>query len=81
MGDSERGPYDHLYKRYYENKDTHQGYEFQHAPSGSVPPPTVSFAQKLRWWTWDRWKRLKQERAQRDRLQQEILQIKQRQPK
>lgn len=76
MSDPDQGPFDYQYKRYYANKDTHQGYQFQHAPSGSAPIPTVPFTQKLRWWTWGRWKRLKQERAQRDRLQQEILQIK-----
>lgn len=81
MSDPDHGPYDHQYKRYYENKDAHQGYEFQHGPSGSAPIPTVPFMQKLRWWTWDRWKRLKRERAQRDRLQQEILQIKRGRPK
>lgn len=77
MSGSEGGPYDHLYKRFYEDRDSHQGYEFQHAPTGNIPPPTVTFAQKLRWWTWGRWRRLKQERAQRDRLQQEIIQMKQ----
>ncbi len=81
MSDPDHGPFEHQYKRYHENKDTHQGYDFQHGPAGSVAPQTVSFAQKLRWWTWGRWKRLKRERAQRDRLQQDILQIKQGRPK
>ncbi len=75
-GGSENGLYDHLYKRFFENRDGHQGYAFQHAPEGSTPPPTVTFSQKLRWWTWDRWQRRKKILAERDRLQQEIIQIK-----
>ena len=70
------GLYDHLYKRFFELRDRHDGYEFQHAPEGSAPPPTVTFSQKLRWWTWDRWRRRKKLLAERDRLQQEIIQIK-----
>ncbi|MGQ0695628.1 MAG: hypothetical protein ACT4OL_08650 [Nitrospiraceae bacterium] len=70
------GLYDHLYKRFFEQRDRHEGYEFQQAPGGSIPPPTVTFGQKLRWWTWDRWLRRKKILAERDRLQQEIIQIK-----
>jgi hypothetical protein len=33
----------------------------------------VTFAQKLRWWTWDRWQRRKQILAERDRLQRDIV--------
>jgi hypothetical protein len=36
----------------------------------------VTFGEKLRWWTWDRWHRRKKLLAERDRLQREILQIK-----
>jgi len=67
--------YDHLYARFFERRNTHHGYEFQQAPEGSAPPPLVTFHQKLRWWTWDRWQRRKKILAQRDRLQQDILQI------
>lgn len=74
-GGSRNGLYDHLYTRFYEQRDRHEGYEFQQAPAGSAPPPSVTFAQKLRWWTWDRWQRRKKILAERDRLQQEILQI------
>ncbi|MCP9455853.1 MAG: hypothetical protein NNA18_07080 [Nitrospira sp.] len=70
------GLYDHLYKRFYEQKESHEGYLFQQAPGGSIPPPTVTFGEKLRWWTWDRWRRRKKILAERDRLQQEILQLK-----
>jgi hypothetical protein len=76
MSEPGRGPYDHLYKRYVQRRDAHQGYEFQHAPVGNVPPPTVTFAVRLKWWTLDRWRRLRRVRAERDRLQQEILRIK-----
>jgi hypothetical protein len=71
------GLYDHLYRRFFENRDRHQGYEFQQAPGGSVAPPTVSFTHRLRWWTWDRWQRRKRILAERDRLQEDILRLKQ----
>ncbi len=76
-GGSGNGLYDHLYRRFFEQHDRHDGYSFQQAPAGSAPPPTVRFGQKLRWWTWNRWQRRKQILAERDRLQQEILRIKQ----
>ena len=77
-GGSGNGLYDHLYKRFFEERDRHKGYAFQQAPEGSAPLPAVTFSQKLRWWTWDRWQRRKKILAERDRLQQEILQIKKR---
>lgn len=73
---SGNGLYDHLYKRFFEQRDRHEGYSFQQAPGGSAPTSTITFGQKLRWWTYDRWRRRKQILAERDRLQQEILQIK-----
>lgn len=74
--DQDKGLYDHLYRRFFEDRDRHQGYDFQHAPGGSAPTPVVSFRQKLRWWTWDRWQRRKTILAERDRLQREIIEIK-----
>lgn len=74
-GGSGNGLYDHLYTRFFANRERHQGYDFQHAPGGSAAPPTVTFAQKLRWWTWDRWQRRKRILAERDRLQQDIINI------
>ena len=53
-GESGKGLYDHLYRRFFEQRDSHDGYSFQEAPGGSAPTPTVTFSQKLRWWTWDR---------------------------
>lgn len=74
-GGSSNGLYDHLYTRFFDQRDRHQGYEFQQAPGGSAAPPSVAFGRQLRWWTWDRWRRRKKILAERDRLQQEILQI------
>ena len=50
IGDSSRGIYDHLYRRFFANRDRHEGYDFQHAPSGSAQLPAVTFQDKLRWW-------------------------------
>jgi len=77
-GESGKGLYDHLYRRFFENRDMHQGYEFQHAPSGNAPPPVVTFRDRLRWWTWDRWQRRKAILAERDRFVQDIVNIKKR---
>lgn len=73
VGGSGIGLYEHLYKRFFENRDRQKGYDFQHAPGGSVAPPSVTFARKLRWWTWDRWQRRKRILAERDRLQRDIV--------
>ena len=59
-GGSGNGLYEHLYTRFFENREYYKGYDFQHAPGGSVAPVSVTFAQKLRWW-------------KRDRLQREIV--------
>ena len=36
-GDSGKGLYDHLYRRFFENRASQQGYDFQQAPGGSAP--------------------------------------------
>jgi len=64
------------YTDFLENRETQKGYHFQQAPAGSVDPPKVTFLQKLRWWSWDRWKRMKQIRAERDRQLQDIIRLK-----
>jgi len=64
------------YVDFLKNRGTQKGYDFQQAPSGSAETPTVTFLQKLRWWSWDRWKRLKKIRAERDRQLQNIIQLK-----
>lgn len=76
IGDSGKGLYDHLYRRFFANRTSRQGYDFQHAPGGSVSPPVVTFQGRLRWWAWDRWQRRKAISAARDRFQQDILDIK-----
>lgn len=75
-GNSSDGIYDHLYRRFFLNRERHQGYDFQHAPGGSAQPPVVTFREKLRWWSLDRWKRRKQILTERDRRQQDIIRIK-----
>ncbi|MEW6543992.1 MAG: hypothetical protein AB1411_10325 [Nitrospirota bacterium] len=77
---SDDGLYPGVYKRFFERRDQAKGYDFQHAPQGSAEPPVVTFGEKLRWWTWDRWKRMKKIRAERDRCQMEIIQLSQRSP-
>ena len=71
-----RGPYDYQYEGYHKDRTNAEGYDFQSMPSGSVPVPHVTFAQRLKWWTLDRWKRRKSIRAERDRRLQEILDVK-----
>ena len=75
MAEQGKGLYDHQYARFRENQDTHQGYEFQHGPAGSVPPPVVTFMDSIKWWTMRGWRR-KKILAERDRYQQDILQVK-----
>ena len=75
VADSSKGLYDHLYRRFFEKRDTHQGYEFQHAPPGNVPPPVTQFIERLKWWTLRGWRR-KKILAERDRVQREIVEIK-----
>jgi hypothetical protein len=75
-GDGSKGIYDHLYRRFFANRDRHKGYDFQDAPAGSAQVPRVTFQEKLRWWTLDRWRRRKKILIERDRLQREIIDIK-----
>jgi hypothetical protein len=75
-GDLSRGIYDHLYRRFFANRDRQQGYDFQDAPGGSAQLPGVTFQDKLRWWTLDRWRRRKKLLTERDRLQREIIDLK-----
>jgi hypothetical protein len=70
------GIYDHLYRYFFANRDQHQGYEFQRAPGGSAQPPAVTFQEKLRWWSLDRWRRRRKILSERDRLQREIVEMK-----
>lgn len=65
------------YAKFFEEQRKAKGYDFHQASSGSVPPPHVTFLDKLRWWTWNRGERRKKIREERDRRVQEILQLKQ----
>jgi hypothetical protein len=67
-----------IYQRFLEARTRAKGYDFQHSPCASAVPPVVSFSSQLRWWTLDRWKRMKSIRDERDRRVQEILDIKRR---
>jgi hypothetical protein len=64
------------YRAFFKARQQAHGYEFQQAPTGNVPPPKVSFLDRLRWWTLNRGERLKHIRAARDRRVQDIVQIK-----
>ena len=70
--------YQDIYRMFLENREVHKGYDFQHSPAGSMPPPTVTFKEKLKWWTLNRPSRLKKIIQERDRRQQEILALKDR---
>ncbi len=72
---SDDGLFPEKYQGFLQKKDELKGYEFQHAPQGSVAPPVVTFRDKLRWWTLDRWKRMNAIRAARDSAQAEIVNI------
>ncbi len=75
MADPTKGLYDHLYRRFFENRDKHQGYEFQQSPVGNLPPPVTSFPERIKWWTFRGWRR-KRILAERDRRQAQIVELK-----
>ncbi|HEY6639432.1 MAG TPA: hypothetical protein VIY67_01735 [Nitrospiraceae bacterium] len=81
VGETGKGLYDHLYRRFFESRESQHGYDFQQAPSGSAPTPGVTFRDRLRWWTWGRWRRRNTIMAARDRFQQDILDLKKQPPK
>ncbi|HZS11179.1 MAG TPA: hypothetical protein VFA38_02945 [Nitrospirales bacterium] len=64
------------YWKFFRRRNEAHGPEFHNPPPVNIPPPTVTFADRLRWWSWDRWKRRKQVRAERDRRLQDILTLK-----
>ena len=68
--------YQDIYRRFVETRDAHKGYNFHDATTGSVPPPAVTFKERLKWWTLNRPSRLKKITQERDRRQQEILALK-----
>ena len=70
--------YQDIYEKFREKRESAKGYDFQQALSGSMDPPTITFKEKLKWWTLNRPKRLKAISEERDRRQQEIVTMKHR---
>jgi hypothetical protein len=70
---SEEGFFPNIYRRFLERRNEGHGHDFEEVPIISEVPPTVTFKEKLRWWSFDRWKRRQKIRAERDRRLQEIL--------
>lgn len=67
-----------IYEQFVKKKDSVKGYHFQENRQGSAPPKTVTFKERVKWWTLDRPKRLTLIEAERDRQQQAILELKER---
>ena len=65
-----------IYEQFVEKHSDFKGYNFQEGHVQSLPPKTLTFKQRLKWWTLDRPKRLKMITQERDRQQQDILEIK-----
>ncbi len=69
--------YLNIYEQFIQTRETHKGFNFQEEPLKSVAPQSVSFKDRVKWWTLDRPSRLKKIERERDRQQQEILALKQ----
>ena len=67
--------YKDIYQKFLEDKDAHQGYDFQHSPVGSATPPAPTFTKKVKWWTLNRPSRLQKIRKYRDQRQQDIVNL------
>ncbi len=68
--------YINIYEQFIHTRDTYKGFHFQEETLKSVSPQSVSFKDRIKWWTLDRPKRLKMIKQERDRQQQEILALK-----
>jgi hypothetical protein len=73
---SEEGRFPQIYQQFLQRRGQGQGFNFEEVPIVSEVPPAVRFPEKLRWWSLDRWKRMKRIRQERDRRLQEILRLK-----
>lgn len=71
----ETGLYRHQYTEFWKRRNEASGYDFGKAPIGDVPPPTVRFSKPLRWWSWDRSRRVRALLNIRDQRQAEILRL------
>ena len=68
------GPYAHHYQQFFEHCSGKKGYNFGEAPRINMPSPLVRFP-RLKWWSWDRPKRLRKIRLVRDQSLMEILRL------
>lgn len=68
--------YSNIYEQFIQTRDAHKGFHFQEKTLKSVSPQSVSFKDRIKWWTLDRPKRLKMIKQERDRQQQNILALK-----
>ncbi len=68
-------PYQDQYAEFWKRQDKATGYEFGQAPMGNVSPPTVSFPKPLKWWSWDRPRRVRSLLRSRDQRLKEILRL------
>jgi len=71
----ETGLYRHQYAEFWKRSDEASGYDFGKAPIADVSPPTVRFSKPLRWWLWDRPRRVRALLNIRDQRQAEILRL------
>ena len=70
------GPFAHMYQQFFDSTEKYTGYDFGEQTVQNNPPPTVTFAQSLKWWSLDRAKRLRVIRRMRDQYLMDILRLK-----
>ena len=68
--------YSDIYGQFVRTRDAYKGFDFQEEPIKSVAPQSVSFQDRVKWWTVDRPQRIKKIEQERDRQQQAILALK-----
>lgn len=73
---NDEGFFPKIYRRFLDRRNEGQGHDFEEVPIVSEIPPIVTFREKLRWWSLDRWSRLRKIREERDRRLQDIVQLK-----
>lgn len=69
------GPYRDQYAEFWKSRHEASGYDFGKAPVGNVAPPTLQISRPLRWWSWDRPRRLRAILRLRDQWLAEILKL------
>ena len=70
------GPFAHMYQPFFGSAEKYTGYDFGDQTAQNNPPPTLTFAQPLKWWSLDRPKRLRIIRRMRDQYLMDILRLK-----